>query len=524
MPSRLRWSILLLGAAVVAAPLIQLLLESQSVDHEVWQHLRQNQIPSSLFETFIFSAGSAVAALFLGSLWAILGLFLPRLNFLFKISMALLIAIPTYVFGFLMLSFIDFSGPLQLGLKNFLGADYFFEPRNHLWAILLYGLSTSPYVYFSVELGLKSQIKSLIEASLCLGAGRLKTLRKILIPSLLPWALVGTSLVVLEALSDVGFVDLFGINTLSRLLYKSWGSLFSFGGAARISLILIGICLLVMFLIRLINKTHIKRDNSPTQNYSNIFSVNKTTKLFLYTVTALGLLVFNVLPLAILFNHASELSLWQNLPWLASAVSSLTTATISSLFVLVFTAILFFTSKSQNKSANWFFDFLNLGYGLPGTLLAVGFYIFCAKFLNIKVLSDQTGLLFLIISLLYFVKFSSLSLRSLQNQEKQIDASILESGSLLASPWRSFWHIEFKMHWPALGLGLFLLFLEIIKELPASLMIKPTVAPSLAVRIHQYASESDWPRASVYSLVLLVIVGLVLILKRIFELSLGKKS
>lgn len=524
MPTLLRWSILLFGAAIVAAPLIQLLFESQSVDYEVWKHLSQNQIPSSLFETFIFSFGSALTAFLIGTTWAVFGLFLPRLSFVFKISMALLIAIPTYVFGFLMLSFIDFSGPLQLGLKTFLGADYFFEPRARLWAILIYGISTSPYVYFSVELGFKSQIMNFLEASLSLGAGTFKTLKRILIPSLLPWAFVGTSLVALEALSDFGFVDLFGLNTLSRLLYKSWGSLFSFGGAARVSLVLIAICMLVMFLIRLVNKTHIQRDNSNTQNYSSLFTISKARKIFLYLSTLLGLLIFNILPLVTLLTHASEISLWRDLPWLASAVSSLITAALSGLFVLTLTTVLFFISKRQSKFTNWLFDFLNLGYGLPGTLLAVAFYIFFAKFFNIKVLSDQTAVLLLIISLLYFVKFSSLCLRSLQNQEKQINRHILESASLLTNKWRSFWNVEFKMYWPTLGLALFLLFLEIIKELPASLMLKPLATPSLAVRIHQYASESDWPRASVYSLVLLFIVSLILILKKSFEISRGKKS
>jgi iron(III) transport system permease protein len=523
MLTPLRWSILLLGAAVVAAPLIQLLFESQSVDSEVWQHLRKNQIPSSLIETLVFSIGSALTALLIGTTWAIVGFFLPRINFVFKISMALLITIPTYVFGFLMLSFFDFSGPLQLGLKNFLGEEYFFEPRARLWAVLIYGTATSPYVYFSVELGLKTQIKSFLEASLSLGVGTLKTIKKVLMPSLMPWALGGTSLVTLEALSDFGFVDLFGINTLSRLLYKSWGSLFSIGGAARISLILIGICLMVMFLINMINKTHVQRENSLTQNYSNLFNLRTSAKIFLYLFTILGLFVFNVIPIATLLIHASELSLWSELPWLSSAVSSLVTAALSGLFVLIFTTVLFFISKKQSKFTNWLFNFLSLGYGLPGTLLAVAFYIFFAKFFNIKVLSDQTGVLFVIISLLYFVKFSSLSLRSLQNQEKQINIHILESASLLANKWHSFWSVEFKMYWPALGLGLFLLFLEIIKELPASLMIKPNATASLAVRIHQYASESDWARASVYSLVMLFIVGLILLFKKAIKLSIGKK-
>jgi iron(III) transport system permease protein len=522
MFSWLRWSALLVGAAVVAAPLIQLFFESQSIDSEVWQHLRQNQIPSSILETFSFSIGSALTALILGSSWAVIGLFLPRLSLILKLSMAFLIAIPTYVFGFLVLSFIDFSGPVQSGLKSIFGTDYFFEPRTHFWAILIYGVSTSPYVYFSVELGLKSQIKKFIEASLSLNASLFKTLKKVLLPTLMPWSLVGASLVVLEALSDFGFVDLFGLNTLSRLLYKSWGSLFSFGGAARLSLILIGICLFVMFLIRLVNKTHVQRDNSETQIYSDLFDIKKSTRLLLYLLVVAGVFIFNLLPIGVLIHHAKAFALWQELPWFESAASSLTISALVSLFVLIFTALIFFSSHIQNKFTAWFFDFLNLGYGLPGTLLAVAFYIFFAKFLNIKVLSDQTGLLFLIISLLYFVKFSSLSLRSLQNQQKQLDPHLLESASLLANKWNVFWKVKFKLYWQALGLGLFLLFLEIIKELPASLMIKPLPTPSLAVRIHQYASESDWARASVYSLVLLVIVGLTLILKKVFELSLGK--
>ena len=86
MPPLLRGSIVLLGAVVVVAPLIHLVFESRPVDYEVWQHLRQNQIPSSLFETFIFSIGSAITAFVIGTSWTVLSLFLPRLNFIFKIA------------------------------------------------------------------------------------------------------------------------------------------------------------------------------------------------------------------------------------------------------------------------------------------------------------------------------------------------------------------------------------------------------------------------------------------------------
>ena len=520
MLNLLRWSILLIGATVVVAPLMQLIFESRNVDIEIWQHLRDNQIPNSLLETLIFTLGSTLTALLIGSLFALLGLSLPRLNFVLKISMALLIAIPTYVFGFLMLSFIDFSGPLQLGLKKFLGPDYYFEPRLRFWAILIYGVSTAPYVYFSVDLGLKSQIKNLIEASYSLKAGVLKTLRRVLIPALKPWALAGSSLVALEALSDFGFVDLFGLNTLSRLLYKSWGSLFSFGGAARLSLILIVVCLLLMALNHLANKSFIQRDNSSQQDYSNLFDLNNLLKCFLYFVGLLGVFIFSLLPLVLLISYASDLNLWAELPWLNAAWSSLCTTIVTSCFVLFFTSILFFSANAHNKFSLFLLNFLNIGYGLPGTLLAVAIYIFFSQILNLKILSDHTGLLFLSISLIYFIKFSSLGLRSLQSQQKQLNPNLFESASLLAPDWKVFWNIKLKLYSPALRLSLFLLFLEIIKELPASLMIKPISTPSLAVRIHQYASESDWARASVYSLVLLIILSLILLLRKAFQLAL----
>jgi iron(III) transport system permease protein len=189
---------------------------------------------------------------------------------------------------------------------------------------------------------------------------------------------------------------------------------------------------------------------------------------------------------------------------------------LSGVFVLALATMIFFATQKSFTTLR-FLDFFNLGYGLPGTLLAVALYIFFSRFLNIKVLSDQNLILFLIISLLYFVKFSGLALRGLDSQQKQIDPKILESASLLADSQKVFWKIELKLYKPAIGLGLFLLILEIIKELPAALMIKPLQSPTLAVRIHQYASESDWARASVYSLLLLFLVGLLLVLKRLAE-------
>ncbi|AGH95369.1 ABC transporter permease [Pseudobdellovibrio exovorus] len=513
-----RWGLLLVALSIFLGPLFQLSLEAGDIEPEVWQHLRSFQLFQGLYETLFFSLGSAFVAFLIGTAWAIISLFLPRYSFWFSFSMALLLALPTYVMGFVALSYLDYSGPVQKFLVQLFGDIAFFEPRTRYWAALLFGITTAPYVYFSVVAGLQTQIKTFIEASSSLGSGFWRSFRRILMPSLFSWALGGSTLVALEACADFGFIDLFGVNTLSRVLYKSWGALFSFGGAARISLVLLLICILILGLSKFLSRPALQRTWSRQQNLHLLFSIPKSVHYLLLALFALGLLVFNILPIAALFFHSADLSLWKELPWMSALQSTLVIGIISSLFVGLLMGALFMLLKKAPRPMRSILNLFSLGYGLPGTLLAVAFYFFAVRTLKLEVLSTGGLLPMALLVLLYFTKFSGLMLKGLKSQELQINAELSEAASLLGPPARTWWKIELPLYSPALLLGFFLLFLEIVKELPAALMLKPLSDPSLALRIHQYAAESDWARASVFSLVLSALICFLLLIQKIVDL------
>lgn len=505
----LRWMVTGLALVIFCGPLFQLALEARVIDPDVWLHLKTHQLPSSLFETLFFAVGSAAVALIIGSSWMLASLLAPQFSFLFTLSMALLLALPTYVYGFVSLAFLDFSGPVQKFLIQQFGDDYFFEPRTRFWAVFFFGLVSSPYVYFSVLTGLKTQIQDLLEASVSLGAGFGRTFRRILVPALSPWALGGAGLVALEACADFGFIDLFGINTLARLLYKSWGSLFSFGGAARISLILLALCLALMWTVRQIAKSGIRSQTSSENKIRNLFAFGWREKIIVTFIFVCGVLIFNFLPLLSLIVHASEISYWQELPWRDALVSTLLIGLSSACVAGAMIATVFFLNR--NFRYRKILSLFTLGYGLPGTLLAVAFYIFFSRLSSDPLSTMPAVFSLLLLSLVYFSKFGGLMWRGLENRQQNINHDVIEAAHNLGSPLRAWWRIELPLYFPALALGFFLIFLETIKELPAALMIKPFAQPGLSLRIHQYASESDWGRAAVFSLVLtsLVLIGLV---------------
>ena len=520
-----RFAWLAICLVIFAGPLFQLSAEAFHVEADVWDHLRDNLLVPGFFETLMFAFGCGITGLLIGGTWALLSMFLPRIAPLFHFSMAILLSLPTYVMGYLYLSFLDYSGPLQIFLVNNFGDGSRFEPRSLWAAVLTYSLSTSPYVYFSVRAGYSQELRRLLEASQSLGAGLRKSFWRILWPGLAPWALGGASLITLEAAADFGVVDIFGINTLSRVLYRSWGSLFSFGGASRISLVLFAVCILILLIVSyLAQPTLQKAEQSSNLDLSQIFPLGIPLKTLCYLLFALGIFIFNLIPLTLLFKYA-KVSLWRELPWWESMMSSLKISLLSALVVGSMMAILYFLwSRPTERSSNFrgLLDIFTIGYGLPGTLLAVGFYLFTSQILGGSQLSSSVGILLALLVLLYFTKFSGLMLKGLRSREKDLPNDLFEAASSLGSPAKSFCRIELPLFSPALLLGFFLLFLEVIKELPAALMIKPFIHPSLALRIHQYASESDWERASIYSLVLIGLIAVTMMAVKLVTIVAAK--
>lgn len=505
----IKWAFAAICLTVLLGPMVQLAIESRSIERDVWKHLSSHLLFPSILNTLIFSLGSALIAIVVGTSWLLLSLFAKR-TFYFTISMSLLLAVPTYVMGFLFLSFVDYSGPLQSFLTRAFGDAAIFEPRTLPVSILIYGIVASPYIYFSVLAGVRTQIRTLVEASVSLGGGLKTALLRVVIPTIFPWSVGGGVLVSLEASADFGFVDFFGVNTLSRLLYKSWGSLFSFGGASVISLFLLVICIILLVGSRIFKRPAVNSFASEFPTLKSLFPQPATFKFLVYTLTFIGILLFNVLPIGILLYHSNSISLWAELPLFESLQSTFLIGVLSSLTVGIGMIGLFFLWKGHS----WINIFL-LGYGLPGTLLAVGYYLFASNILGDALISSGSVILMTLLVLLYFSKFGGLMLRGLSNQYRRTDKSILEAAETLGASFRNFLRVELPLYRPALSLGFTLLFLETIKELPAALMIKPLNQPSLALRVYQYAAESDWERASVYSLVLIALVLFVSLILRV---------
>lgn len=514
MSSGVRLFLISAGLFLLLGPLFFLAQTSFRVEAEVWDHLRAHTLWPSLIATLIFAAGSTLWALFFGCLMALVSWRLPFFRLILPLLMGALFAVPPYVLGFLSLSLLDYSGPVQRTLHRFFGEQALFEPRSWPWAIFIFGLTSSPYLYFSLQVGLRGEVRPLLEAGLSLGDSFARSLRRILWPRLSLWALGGASLVFLEALADFGVADLFGISTLSREIFQTWGSLFSLGGAARLSLLLLALCLATVVLTQFLKTPQDEDQKQVAVDLSSLFPNSK------FSAAALGLaggvfLLLALIPLLQLFLWAAKPQLWLELPWPQALFQTLLIGVLGSVFTcsLVF---LLFMAVWRRRSERLLGLPLSATYGLPGSLLGLSSLLFFFQIGGWEQLPSGWIVPMLLLSLVFFLKFGSLLWRGLLSQSAQLPSSLFESAELLSPGPLQMWRkITWPLMFPALRLGFLLVLIEIMKELPATLMLRPGGTSTLALRVHQFASESEWDRASVYALVLICASLICLLLTRL---------
>jgi iron(III) transport system permease protein len=489
-------------------PAFQLILEGFKADHEVWMHIVQNQLKNSLFETLFFSLISISSGVLIGISAGSATFFFSKFKHFLDLSMGLLVAMPTYVFGFAYLSFLDFSGPAQKFLNSQFGDDFFFEPRNLVLGGIIFGFSCSPYVYFAIRTALMFNSSAFYESALLLGRNKIDSFRESVLPTLKPWVLSASLMIFLEGLSDYGFVDLYGIDTLSRNLFKTWSSLFSFGNAARLGIIILIICISSSLILGKLQENN--------KNFSLIIKTNEFNNgskyPFLAILFFIIFMIFSIfIPIGMLISNITAISLEKINEVVNAAIQTLKVSTFSALFVTLTFGIFYILVR---KSRSFFLiKFFSSGYGIPGTLLAVAFYIFFNKLFSFFFESRILIPSIILICFVFVIKFGGIVLRQLENIKSQLNQDILDSASLLSPPFKVLQQIEWPQYRSGLSIGFLLVFLEVAKELPATMMLKPTSTPTLAMRIHQFASESDWETGSVYSLALLALVVFLLTLK-----------
>ena len=451
------------------------------------RHLWDFLLASYLMETFKLMLGVTFGVLMLGvgNAWLVVNYQFPGKKVI-ELALILPLAIPAYVMAYLLVDLLQFSGPIQTSIRMIFRSDslwFFPEPRSLLGAILTFSLCLYPYVYLIMRTQFIERNSTLMEVSATLGYSQTQTFYKLALPMARPAIMAGIALVLMEVLADYGAVSYFGIQTLSTGIFKAW---LSYGDRVTAIQLALGLCFVVIFILSIehISRSKIRyaRDRKKSLKVIKLGWINALlTVIFSGGTVLLGF----ILPVFLLLQSVYQLGLKVDFRYLNGLTNSLIVSTITT-FICVSIAVGFTYIVRINPSYFLFNRLLGFGYALPGMVLGIG--ILCLlEFLDLA-WWITTSLWVLIYS--YMVRFLASSIQSLEVGFSRISNSIDESASLLG---QTKCQILKKIHLPLLSrsitIGAIFVFVDVMKELPATMLLRPFNFETLAIQVYQFAAD-----------------------------------
>ena len=510
-------------ALITLSPVLFILFSGFQAEPEIWQHLKQYVLPGLLKNTAILITGVLLVTAFLGISLAWLTSFYDFFGRSFFEHLLLLpLAIPAYVMAFIYTGLLDFSGPVQSFLRNHLPqlAEIFPEIRSAWGVIMVISLAIFPYVFLMASSGFRSMGQTMIEAAQSAGAGRFYTLFSVTIPMAKPWIFGGLILVFMETLADFGAVSVFNYDTFTTGVYKAWYGFFSINSASQLASILV-IIVLAIFMAEAYFRRKQQFFNKGGHQASKRIPLNGIKEVLACGYCSFVFLMAFVIPVTQLAVWAFEaFNVEISSHYFRLLTNTLILGFMGMGFTMFVAVVLAYSTRSMKDAKTGVAAKLSLsGYALPGTVLAVGM-INVVAFLDNSIVSflNQIGIpaassllkgSLLLLPLCYMVRFLTAGYNPVFSNLTRLTASMDEAARLMKV---SGINLLTKIHLPLIRKGIItgsiLVLVEIIKEMPVTLMLRPFGWDTLAVKIFELTSEGEWERAALPAITL-VLAGMV---------------
>ena len=511
----------LLISIVVVIPIITVFASFFEDTSNYYQILKDTFLVEYISNSLILLICVLVLTFVLGTSSAYLVSFytFPLSNF-FKWALILSFAVPPYIYAFSLTAFFENYGTLYSILKNLFGnANY----NQHipkfdglLGAILSLSFSLFAYVYILARASFFYQSQNLVDLGRSLGFSKLKSFYSLILPAARPAIVTGLSLVAMETLAEFGAVDFFSINTLTTGIYNAWITFDDLAFANRISFFLL-IFIFALFILENLSRKRAKYHS----NTKGGFKQKEKFQLSGAKAFLAFLICFFIFFLSFLFP-LSQMLYWTikfpenffDLQVITLTLNTIYLVLLSSLVLIVFSLISNYGNRvSKNKGLNILSTLSISGYAIPGIILAVAFITFIAwfdenivqglGFLSIKkiFIGSVLGLV-----LVYFVRFYSLAFNGIKSGYEKINMSVDESSYLLGySKQKTFMNIHVPYLRNSLLFVVILISLEIIRELPITLILRPFNFETFATTAYISASEDLLEAAAAPALFLILI-------------------
>ena len=516
-------------AAIVAMPIIAIFVIAATGGLDNWHHMMTNVIPRASVQTLMLLGWTGFFTALFGivSAWLATSFDFPLRRSL-SVALVLPLAIPSYLAAYAFVEFFDFTGPIQTTYRSLFGfqtaRDYSFpDIRSLEGAVLVMSAVLYPYVYLTCRSMFLLQGRAAADVARTLGAGPLRVFTRVQLPMARPAIMIGLALVMMETLNDIGAVEYLGVQTLTFSIFSTWLNRGSLAGAAQIACVLLIFIVLLLYFERRARRQQRFASNKTTSIVGGAARLKlKGLKAFAATVfCALPILIGFVVPVYVLTGFAMRRlddflsprlldALWNSL--LVASAAAMTTVVLA--FVLTYSA-----RSERSRIAAGAARISSLGYGVPGTVLGIGVLIPLAGFDNLvdgfarSTFGVSTGLL---LSGTGFAIVYAATVRFLTMAEGNIDAGFqklsphldMASRTLGRSSLQTLREVLLPNIHPAVLTAALLVFIETLKELSATILLRPFNFNTLATLVYEDASRGMAQNSSVAALII-ILAGLI---------------
>jgi iron(III) transport system permease protein len=526
--------------ALVVAPLISLAVIALHGDAEVWGHLARYVIPIALVQTALLLAGVAIvtAVIGIGTAWLVTAYRFPGRGTLAWL-LPLPLAMPTYITAYIYADLLDAAGPVQTALRAWMGwgspHDYWFpEIRSLGGAVFVMGVVLYPYVYLSARAMFQTQSACLVEVARTLGATRLMLLRHVALPLGRPALAVGLSLALLETLNDIGASEYLGVRTLTLSIFTTWLNRGSLPAAAQIACVMLIVVAALIALERhgRRNRRFIISERRP-RVVSPIMLIGGRGFAAL-AACALPVLLGFIIPMVFLVREVVARGLLVGFdPDLIR--HTMTTIVLAGTATVIAVALGFGAAVAVRLVRRPFMTTLlmiaGLGYAVPGAVLALGLLSPLVgidegvNWVTRALGGAGVGLLVAgsgaAVVIAYVIRFLTIATGSVQAGLGRISTHVDDAARTLGSSASAVVRlIHVPLVRPALGGAALLVFVDCLKELPATLLLRPLNVETLPTYIYQYATRGSFEEGALAAL-LIVAVGILPVIWMVRYADLG---
>jgi iron(III) transport system permease protein len=507
---------IIIGSLIIF-PLLNILVKIFSPSTDTWLHIREFLLLEYIRNTAILVVGVAIFS-------SILGLFLAyavvRYDFktrkVLKWMLILPLAVPSYIAAYIYADMFSYTGTVSR-FFNMIGLPFSLNILNMPGAIFIFVFTLFPYVYILTQSALLNQSASYIESAKLLGAHRFKIFFTVTLPLIRPALVAGVLLTILETLNDYGVVSYFNVRVFSFAIFNAWFQLNDVTSAIRLSAYLMLFVLVIIMIEKAIRGKRRYQIHVKTRPIVRKKLKGWTQLMVIVVAWSVLLFGFFIPVFQLLWYLTLTVNKTLNIRLLYVTLNSLSIAAFSAFMVVILAIILanFNRMRASNFKKSWL-KITNLGYAIPGAVIAIAVNLF---FIGIdrtlypiyKLFNENTPVLVLTLSLAmlafsYILRFMAIGYNSIDASYDKIGKQFTEAGYVLKSNrLKTLFKVDIPLLKPGIISAFILVFIDVIKELPLTLILRPANYDTLASLVYVYASDEMLQESSLAALVLIVV-------------------